>query len=509
MNKLEISKVSFLQKIVPSEEEKILIFQYKKEIEILKEENHQLKLKISEITKKNTFLDNEINFSTKVKKVYKKRVKEPNEISLNEIIEEDLNRMILHSRVDYYRLKMILEKHLTLTEKQVYEFILQRTVKLKKGFSFITCKEILEGSKYGKTIFTQATNLSEKTIRNVIKSLQIKKLIFVHKVKSNKALYILNIEKGKELLAELESNKINLIDIEEFSSEISKGKSFFDLVFNSENITSIYRKNYHIERKILPLDMVNITTSKIAENIVEYNFKTNQEFSPIELPKEANNILYESRLIDANFHIKDDIRQRKKLYLIKLLTEAEYKGKKINFREDLAKILVEKYYEESINIEEIIKNQINLINYKKNLENYNLAGILYKAIEKNILSQVNISIFKDKKREINESEILKEKYFPAISVWEEISNHRKKSHFTEYELRLILSRLLEESHAKISHQENSEELKNDIRRSFHIKIKETLKYIKLEECFNDDCKYKEIAINDIKNEYRIVFGEII
>ena len=168
------------------------------------------------------------------KKEYKKRpeAKKP----LNQLFSPYLLKMFEAKKVDYFNVKMQLEEFLSSSEKQVFEFILQRTIKLKTAFCFISYSDFTDGIKSGRKIYTKGINLDISTIKKCLKNLESKNILFRHRFdRKNPYLYILNFSKGKDFYDLILENKINYNDCEHITFLILKEKkSFLELDFIEE-----------------------------------------------------------------------------------------------------------------------------------------------------------------------------------------------------------------------------------------------------------------------------------
>ena len=185
------------------------------------------------------------NFSIEKKK-YKPRKKPIPSKPIYETLEKYIMKMFKNNLIDYYNLEKHVQigKYTTYKTEEVYKFILERTIKINKSFfTFLQPKSFLQGFIYGHETFTNPLEISDTGLTNVLKILEEEKLIITHKFEKDKeTLYILNIEKGRELLTLIKDNKITKKDCEQFQRMIKENvRTFFSLNFLEDKNYRFYK----------------------------------------------------------------------------------------------------------------------------------------------------------------------------------------------------------------------------------------------------------------------------
>lgn len=172
----------------------------------------------------------------KEKKKYKAREKTTPAKPLYQLAEKYITKMYKNYLIDYYNLDKNLRLSLYTTNKteQVYKFILERTIKINKScFTFLQPKDFLKGFSYGHETFTSPLNISDTGLTNALKILEENELIITHKFgKDRETLYVLNIEKGRELIHYIKQGLLSKKDCQQFQRVINeKIKNIYTIDF--------------------------------------------------------------------------------------------------------------------------------------------------------------------------------------------------------------------------------------------------------------------------------------
>lgn len=439
-----------------------LIKQKDDEILILKSEIYDLKA--------------QLKIYQKPKKAYKTKQKTPT-IQLDNFLNKHFERMMNTGKVDYYHIKNNLEKHLSSIEKQVFEFILQRTIKMKTGFNTISYTQFINGVTLGNEVYTEGIKADEKTIKKAIENLIEKKLILKHRFDNyHPYLYLLNVPKSIELYQELKDKKLTFNDCEQFNLLIRrKQKSFFDLNFKEDhkllpevgNIDGGGRNISYNGYDKFPPQVGKNPTSQNSKSIENSELQEKEKL-PIVLPIVLNNSVPTVINDDDDFDKND---------LVELIVNATCNGKKIDFNKKTAIDLIKTYPEvkgESIDI--VIKNQLEWLPYRKEINKFPPAAILFNCIKENrgVPEEYEKTL---KNKGLEEST---KKYVPVLAIWDKNTVYNEVH---ESNAKMILN------HKIFSEYINIQELSSGIDKlnseiNFLDKLKRTFDIITPEECFN-------------------------
>lgn len=439
-----------------------LIKQKDDEIMMLKSQIYDLKVQLESFQKP--------------KKAYKTKSK-PIKKELDGFLVTHFERMMNTGKVDYYHIKNHLEKHLSSIEKQVFEFILQRTIKMKTGFNTISYTQFINGVTLGNEVYTEGVKADEKTIKKAIENLIEKKLILKHRFDNyHPYLYLLNVPKSIELYQELKDKKLTFNDCEQFNLLVRrKQKSFFDLNFKEDHKLLPEVGNIDWGGRNISYKWYDKFPSEVGKNPTPKNSKSiensevqEKEKAPIVLPIVLNNSV-PTVINDAGDFDKND--------LVELLVNAKCNGKEIGFNKKTAIELIKTYPEvrgESIDI--VIKNQLEWLPYRKEINSFPPASILFNCIKENRTAPEEYEKTL-KNKGLEEST---KKYVPVLAIWDKNTIYNEVH---ESNAKMVLThRILSEYTSIQNLKSGADKLNSEV--TFLDKLKTTLDMITPEECFN-------------------------
>lgn len=300
-------------------------------------------------------------------------------------------------------------------------------------------------------------------------------------------------------------NGISFISYGEFVNGVRRGNEIYleglgyDVKTIRKAIDSLVQRKvilkYRFNSYSSYLYLLNVSKSReIYYQILEGNLSY-YDCEQINLLVKRGKSFFEIQIEDVKVKNKAPESKNDNDKLVKMLTESSFKGEKINFNEKIARSLISSYEDKKL-LEEIIKNQINWLPYRKNIQNADKAAVLYNCIKENRSCPVEL-IEKSETKEVSKDDKSKE-YIKALSIWD-LNNGYKE--ITVNNAKFILNQLILSIYKSVkSVTNNYQKTKESIK--FLNKIHETLKIMPLEKCFLDETiNNKPELIEDIYSLY--------